>query len=75
MDNLKLMGSFYAFMASSLYIFLKRFYLHQIVAFAFSSLFTLIDYTFLPGFSFISTMFVFDFFNYYADPPLARLIF
>jgi hypothetical protein len=35
MDNLKLMASFYAFMLSAAYMFLKRFYLHQIVGFAF----------------------------------------
>ena len=68
MDNLKLMGSFYTFMLSSLYIFLKRFYLHQILGFAFSYMFLLLEYTVLP-------VFVFDFFNYYADPPLERLIF
>jgi len=35
MDNLKFMASFYAFFISAAYIFLKRFYLHQIVAFIF----------------------------------------
>ena len=35
MDNLKFTASFYAFVLSAGYMFLKRFYLHQIVGFAF----------------------------------------
>lgn len=34
LDGLKLWASFYAFMGSSAYLFLKRFYLDQIVTFA-----------------------------------------
>lgn len=31
-DNLKLLCSFYTFMGSALYLFLKRFYLNEIIA-------------------------------------------
>jgi hypothetical protein len=73
MDNLKLSISFYTFMASAAYMFLKRFYLHQIVGFIYSILFLMLKNTVLPGYIMIQSVFAFDFFNFYKDPPLLRL--
>jgi len=75
MDNLKFMTSFYAFMLSAAYMFLKRFYLHQIVGLAFKILFWSLKNTLLPGIFLVQSIFTFDFLNFYVDPPLTSLLF
>lgn len=47
-EYVKLMGSFYTFMGSAAYIFLKRFYLNEIIVFTVTTLLTTLDWTLIP---------------------------
>ena len=47
-EYLKLMGSFYTFMGSAAYIFLKRFYLNEIIVLTVTALLTTVDWTVIP---------------------------
>lgn len=69
-EYLKLMGSFYTFMGSAAYIFLKRFYLNEIIAFTVTALLTTVDWTFVPLVTAIQSILSIDFMNYYTDVEL-----
>jgi len=73
-DHFKLMVSFYTFMASALYLFLKRFYLHEIVAYAFGIQNTLMGWTIVPVLLLLQKLFQVDFMNYYTDWTFDELI-
>ncbi len=66
-DHFKLMASFYTFMASALYLFLKRFYLHELVAYAFGIQNALMAWTIWPVLMLLQRLFRVDFMNYYTD--------
>jgi hypothetical protein len=72
---MKLMASFYAFIGSAAYIFLKRFYLNQILGFVFQLIFWSAQHTLLPGYFLVQSIISFDFLNFYVDPPLTSLVF
>ena len=66
----KLMGSFYTFMGSAAYIFLKRFYLNEIIVFTVTALLTTVDWTVIPLLTAVQRLLSIDFMNYYSDVEL-----
>jgi hypothetical protein len=68
-----LMASFYTFMASAMYMFLKRFYFNEIIAFAIGLQTSLLQWTLLPTVMLIQTLIEVDFMNYYG-PGLLDMI-
>ena len=68
------MGSFYTFMGSALYLFLKRFYLNEIIAFVFGLVITLTRWSVLPTLLLIEKVMNVDFMNYYGDVDIVRIV-
>lgn len=72
-DNIKLLGSFYVFMASALYMFLKRFYLHEIIRMAVSGQYTVLEWVIAPLIGLLASVLKTDIMNYY-DTPVSELV-
>ena len=71
---MKLYVSFYVFMASAGYMFLKRFYLHEIIRLAVSFQFLIIEWTLFPIMSYLQKIYNSDLMNYYEQPSLSELV-
>jgi len=67
------MGSFYTFMATALYLFLKRFYLHEIISCVVGVQSSIVQWTLLPTVLLVQRIMEIDFMNYY-ETSLCELL-